>query len=570
MCESCNAFEGLTRRSLLAGVVGGAAGLLVAKPVLAQPALLAQLPTVTVAPGLDIVTRDGWAENRPPRGKIGVETDVRFLLVHHTAEPGNDYGPGEAPGLLRGMYDFHTSAAKGWPDIAYNFLIDQFGVVYEGRFGSLTQASIPDATGGSQGFSQLACFIGDLNVQAPTDAARDSMDRVLAYLAERHGVDITPGTTTDFISRGSNRFGPGAPVHTKTVAGHRDMSTTTCPGDFAYVMVEDNSFAARASAIRQASAITTTTTAATTTSMTMVPMTPPTLATVPTAADRVATPSVGGVLPPVATYGKNNGPSVPLLAAGAALVVGGAAAVPLIRRWSRKRVNVRPVSATGSTSSAPTPIPTTEASHPTSPVVALREPLPPSPSPAPRPLTQTRIIRPTDAPPVEFRAQLGGDLGAGLSMRTLTGVAGVGVLVAPNRLLLADPDFQRFLDTAWDDSKAAANEWQRTLLAVEERNGITSPLIDGVVATRPTVVVRRTGQCWLVVDDDRGPRSARPGRDAKPLVARFDPEVTMAVVVAAGNTPPSAVRAALLGAQPSPGVAVLHRAGWTGSQGKPS
>lgn len=75
-----------------------------------------QLPTVTVARGLEIVTRDGWAENRPPRGVIQVETDVRFLLVHHTAEPGNDYGPGDAPGLLRSMYDFHTGYAKGWPE----------------------------------------------------------------------------------------------------------------------------------------------------------------------------------------------------------------------------------------------------------------------------------------------------------------------------------------------------------------------------------------------------------------------------------------------------------------------
>lgn len=91
MCESCNGADGMSRRALLAGVVGGAAGVLVARPALARPALPLQLPTVTVAPGLEIVTRDGWAQNRPPRGEIQVETDVRFLLVHHTAEPGNNW-----------------------------------------------------------------------------------------------------------------------------------------------------------------------------------------------------------------------------------------------------------------------------------------------------------------------------------------------------------------------------------------------------------------------------------------------------------------------------------------------
>ena len=84
MCESCNAFEGLTRRSLLAGVVGGAAGLLVAKPARAQPVRLAQLPTVTSSPGREIMTRDGRAQKRPPRGTTGVETDVRFVICQHT------------------------------------------------------------------------------------------------------------------------------------------------------------------------------------------------------------------------------------------------------------------------------------------------------------------------------------------------------------------------------------------------------------------------------------------------------------------------------------------------------
>jgi hypothetical protein len=230
------------------------------------------------------------------------------------------------------MYDYHTGPAKGWPDIAYNFLIDQFGVVYEGRAGSLTQASIPDATGGSQGFSQLACFIGNLDVQAPTAEARDSMDRVLAYLADRHDVDIAPGATTDFVSRGSNRYPSGAAVHTKTVAGHRDMSTTTCPGDFAYAMVEDNSFAARASAIRQASATTTTMPPPTTTATTE----PPAPATTPLSGDAGVAAPVGE--PPAAVPQTNeNDSSLPFLAVGGALLLGATAAVPLLRRWSRER-----------------------------------------------------------------------------------------------------------------------------------------------------------------------------------------------------------------------------------------
>lgn len=523
MCESCNGADGLSRRALLAGAVG-AAGILVARPALALPTMPLQLPTVTVAPGLDIVTRDGWAENRPPRGEIQVETDVRFLLVHHTAEPGNKYGPGDAPALLRSMYDYHTGSAKGWPDIAYNFLIDQFGVVFEGRSGSLTQASIPDATGGSQGFSQLACFIGNLDVQAPTDAARDSMDRVLAYLAERHGVDITPGATTDFVSRGSNRYASGAPVHTKTVAGHRDMSTTTCPGDFAYAMVEDNSFAARASAIRQASATTTTAPTTTTTSTTITE--PTTLATTPAGGDEAATPTGGDSHPPVDEESNSGRLSVPLIVAGGALVLGAAAAVTLFLRRSRER----------SGPGAPAEASSSSVSH-------------------------ARVIMPTTPSQVEFSARLGEDLGADFSMKEISGVGGVAIIAAPHPLVLEDPDLQRFIDTLWDDAESVAEEWQRILLAVEARNGIDSPLIDGVVATRVTVLVRRSGQCWFVVDDDRGTRSARPRLDAKPLVARLDPAALNAVVLAAGDTPASTVREALRGAAPSPGVAILRRAG---------
>jgi N-acetylmuramoyl-L-alanine amidase len=170
--------------------------------------------------------------------------------VHHTAS-GNDYRPEEVPGLLRSFYSLHTGASKGWPDVAYNFFIDRYGTVWEGRAGSLEGPVMPDATGGSQGFAQLCCFVGDHSAEAPTPEARRSMVALLASLAETYGIDPAPGATASFISRGSNRWPAGVPVTTTTIAGHRDMSLTLCPGDAAYALVRTE-FPMQASALMAA------------------------------------------------------------------------------------------------------------------------------------------------------------------------------------------------------------------------------------------------------------------------------------------------------------------------------
>ena len=174
---------------------------------------------------------------------------MRFLLVHHTASA-NDYGPDEVVPKLRGWFGYHTSPEKGWPDLAYNFLVDRFGVVWEGRTGSLAGPVQASATGGSQGFAQLACFIGDFTSSAPTPEARSSMVALLAMLADRYGVDTSPGATVSFTSRGSNRWPAGAEITTSTIAGHRDMSMTACPGDVLYDDVV-NRFPADVTALRQ-------------------------------------------------------------------------------------------------------------------------------------------------------------------------------------------------------------------------------------------------------------------------------------------------------------------------------
>ncbi len=180
------------------------------------------------------VSRSCLAKRGPvdaePTGPLTPESDVRFLLVHHTASANGD----DPISVMRVAYDFHTGPEKGWPDVAYNFFIDQFGVVWEARKGSLAGPVEASATGGSQGFAQLVCLLGNFTSQLPTDAALVSLNRTLAWLAVRSNIDTAPGTTTQFVSRGSNRWPAGTSVTAATISGHRDMSQTACPGDTFY------------------------------------------------------------------------------------------------------------------------------------------------------------------------------------------------------------------------------------------------------------------------------------------------------------------------------------------------
>ena len=157
--------------------------------------------------------------------------------MHHTAE-NTDHTAAQVPSILAAMYAFHTGP-KGWHDIAYNFLVDREGGVWEGRAGSLAGPVAADATGGSQGFDQLVCFIGDFTSVTPTPAALDAGNRTLAWLAQRYSIDTSAGAKVTFVSRGSNKWPAGARVTTSTIAGHREMSTTACPGNAFYPYVRN-------------------------------------------------------------------------------------------------------------------------------------------------------------------------------------------------------------------------------------------------------------------------------------------------------------------------------------------
>ena len=92
--------------------------------------------TYTGAPG--IIPRRVWAgTDRGYRRKVPVRyaPAVRFAIVHHTAGR-NDYSRSEAAAIVKGIELFHVQG-NGWNDIGYNFLVDRFGTIYEGRYGGI-------------------------------------------------------------------------------------------------------------------------------------------------------------------------------------------------------------------------------------------------------------------------------------------------------------------------------------------------------------------------------------------------------------------------------------------------
>lgn len=236
MCEACDGDGLLTRRGFLAASVGSLAALasVDANPLDAMAVQVVE--PVTVAPGLSIRPRAAWAGRLKPRGPLKPEPDAKFLLVHHTAGA-STYSRSAVPGIIRNVFLYQTGTAKGWPDTCYNFFIDRYGGVWEGRKGSLDGPVTADATGGSQGFAQLVCLMGNFETAEPTPAMIDALARLLGWLGARDGIDLNQRNKVSFVSRGSNKWRKGAKVSARPISGHRDMSYTACPGRNVYPLL---------------------------------------------------------------------------------------------------------------------------------------------------------------------------------------------------------------------------------------------------------------------------------------------------------------------------------------------
>jgi N-acetylmuramoyl-L-alanine amidase len=196
-----------------------------------SPAVSVPARTLQKAGAPSIVPRRGWnADETIRRSAPSFAPALRLAIVHHTAGR-NGYSAAESPAIVRAIQLYHVRG-NGWNDIGYNFLVDRFGTVFEGRYGGTERNVVGAHAEGFNTGSVGVAVVGEYSSLSVSTPARDAVTRLLAWRLDLAHVE--PASTLSFVSGGNARFPAGVPVFLRTVSGHRDTGLTDCPGRALY------------------------------------------------------------------------------------------------------------------------------------------------------------------------------------------------------------------------------------------------------------------------------------------------------------------------------------------------
>jgi hypothetical protein len=164
------------------------------------------------------------------RAKPVIAPALKLAIVHHTVNT-NSYTRAQAAAIVRGIETFHVRG-NGWNDIGYNFLVDRFGTVYEGRGGGIDRNVVGAHAEGFNTGTVGVSLIGNFQNATPTKAMQDALVGVLAWRLDVAHVD--PLSTVVYTSGGNAKFRAGKVVTLHAISGHRDTGPSECPGARAY------------------------------------------------------------------------------------------------------------------------------------------------------------------------------------------------------------------------------------------------------------------------------------------------------------------------------------------------
>ncbi|NTW39956.1 MAG: DUF4214 domain-containing protein, partial [Cellulomonadaceae bacterium] len=195
-----------------------------------------QLTSTSVASAVSaprVISRAEWGA-RPQVCTPDVATRLVGAVVHHTAGTNAYSSVAQAEQQIRGDQAYHIDG-RGWCDIGYNFIVDKWGNIYEGRANSLGQAVIGVHAGGFNTGTVGVSMLGTYDA-APSSATVQSVGQIIGWRLGAYGV--APQATMAYTTgAGQNSRFQNETVVLPRVMGHRDVAYTACPGNGGYAVL---------------------------------------------------------------------------------------------------------------------------------------------------------------------------------------------------------------------------------------------------------------------------------------------------------------------------------------------
>ena len=178
-----------------------------------------------------IISRRRWGANESiVRAAPSYARRLALSVVHHTAGA-SPSTRAESAAMVRAIQAYHVRGNR-WNDIGYNFLVDRFGQIFEGRGGGVTRNVIGAHAKGFNTGSVGVAVIGHYEASRVSRNATAALRSLLAWRLDVAHVD--PLARVRLRTTGNERFRPGARVVLAAVSGHRDTGYTACPGKELY------------------------------------------------------------------------------------------------------------------------------------------------------------------------------------------------------------------------------------------------------------------------------------------------------------------------------------------------
>ena len=170
---------------------------------------------------VEVLCRKAWRARAPGAGLV--KHQIRRLTVHHSGRAFTNNRRG--PARIRSAQRYHQTGKRRWPDIAYHYLIDLRGNIFEGRavWARGDTGTTYDTTG-----HFLICVLGNYEKQRPGARQLQALTQLLAWAAQQH--KVSPATITS----------------------HRDHARTSCPGKHLHQLIKSRALQRRVQAALKA------------------------------------------------------------------------------------------------------------------------------------------------------------------------------------------------------------------------------------------------------------------------------------------------------------------------------